>query len=273
MPCKQEMEREAHQRYIEAHRRDVNLYEGMTDPVEILKIMHTRQVHDPLIRYAAYEQSKEQVYLSLSTEQQGLMIDYAMQQIRTGDEDTGKDILVYLVCYHDASLSALIPELLEREIYYPVILYKSASAKVRDQLLQQVNTDDENRNILLLMLAYIGDEIVVRQFQQWRQFPPHWADQLHVAPEHYTTEAGWELTNEGQRRDLFTTPCYSLYKVKEDDGADNTSNGDPISMLLPNADNCKWCGSSLTTLIDLMYSIQHCRMLLGTASDFKCGLA
>jgi len=255
MPCKQEMEREAHQRYIEAHRRDVNLYEGMTDPVEILKIMHTRQVHDPLIRYAAYEQSKEQVYLSLSTEQQGLMIDYAMQQIRTGDEDTGKDILVYLVCYHDASLSALIPELLEREIYYPVILYKSASAKVRDQLLQQVNTDDENRNILLLMLAYIGDEIVVRQFQQWRQFPPHWADQLHVAPEHYTTEAGWELTNEGQRRDLFTTPCYSLYKVKEDDGADNTSNGDPISMLLPNADNCKWCGSSLTTLIDL--DVQH----------------
>lgn len=61
MPCKQEMEREAHQRYIEANRRDVNLYEGMTDPVEILKIMHTRQVHDPLIRYVAYEHSKEEV--------------------------------------------------------------------------------------------------------------------------------------------------------------------------------------------------------------------
>ncbi|MFC9706576.1 DUF1963 domain-containing protein [Paenibacillus sp. NPDC056933] len=255
MPCKQGMEREAQQKYIEANRRDVNLYEGMTDPVEILKIMHTRQAHDPLIRYVPYEESREQVYLSLSMEQQALMIDYAMQRIRTGDEDTGKDILVYLVCYHDTSLSAQIPELLEREIYYPVILYKSASAEVRDQLLQQVNTDDENRNNLLLMLAYIGDEVVVRQFQQWRQSPPRWADQLHVAPENYATEAGWELTSEGQRRDLFTTPSYSLYKVKENTGSDDTSTGDPITMLLPSADNCKWCGSQLTTLIDL--DVQH----------------
>ncbi|MHA7583204.1 DUF1963 domain-containing protein [Paenibacillus vandeheii] len=251
MPCKQEIERETHQRYIEANRRDVNLYEGMTDPVEILKIMHTRQVHDPLIRYVAYEHSKEEVYLSMSTKQQALMIDYAMQLIRAGDDDTGKDILVYLVCYHDISLSAQIPELLEREIYYPVILYKSASAEVRDQLLQQVNTDDENRNNLLLMLAYIGDEVVVDQFKQWRQSPPRWADQLHAAPERYTTEAGWELTNEGQRRDLFITPNYSLYKVKENESADDTSIGAPISMLLTRADNCEWCGSPLTTLIDL----------------------
>ncbi|QLG36778.1 DUF1963 domain-containing protein [Paenibacillus sp. FSL W7-1088] len=251
MPCKQEMEREARQRYIEANRRDVNLYEGMTDPVEILKVMHTRQVHDPLIRYVAYDHSKEEVYLSLSAEQQALMIEYAMQLIRSGDDDTGKDILVYLVCYHDTSLSAQIPELLEHEIDYPAILYKSASPEVRDQLLQRVNTDDENRNNLLLMLAYIGDEVVVRQFQQWRQLPPHWADQLHVAPEYYTTEAGWELTNEGQRRDLFITPSYSLYKVKGNEGADDPSIGDPISMLLTSADTCEWCGSQLTTLMDL----------------------
>ena len=40
MPCKQEMEREAYQRYIEANRRDVDLYEGITDAVQVLKIMH-----------------------------------------------------------------------------------------------------------------------------------------------------------------------------------------------------------------------------------------
>ncbi|KAA2301220.1 DUF1963 domain-containing protein, partial [Clostridioides difficile] len=89
---------------------------------------------------------EEQVYLSLSVEQQDQMKDYAMQRICTGDEDTGKDILVYLVCYHDISLTAEISELLEQEIYYPAILYKSASGEVRDRLLQQVNTDDENRN-------------------------------------------------------------------------------------------------------------------------------
>ncbi|WFR62853.1 hypothetical protein P9222_32940 [Paenibacillus amylolyticus] len=82
MPCKQEMEREEHQRYIEANRRDVNVYAGITDPVEVLKIMHEPQVRDPLIRYVPYEQSKEQVYLSLSAEQQVQMKDYAMQRIR-----------------------------------------------------------------------------------------------------------------------------------------------------------------------------------------------
>ncbi|WKL00012.1 hypothetical protein Q0F98_22490 [Paenibacillus amylolyticus] len=115
-------------------------------------------------------------------------------------------------------MTAEIPELLEQEIYYPAILYKSASGEVRDRLLQQVNTDDENRNHILLMLAHIGDDVVVQQFRQWRQSPPSWASELYVAPEHYTTEAGWELTKDGQRRELFTTPSYSLYKVKENEG-------------------------------------------------------
>jgi len=251
MPCKQEMEREERRRYIEANRRDVNLYEGVHDPVEILKIMHTPHERDPLIRYVPYERSQEQVYLSLSAEQQEEMRDYAMELIRTDDIDTGKDILLYLVCYHDISLAAQIPELLEQEIYYPAILYKSASAEVRDQLLQQVNIDDENRNYLLLILAYIGDDVVVQQFWQWKQSAPVWADQLYVAPEKYTTEAGWELTNDGQRRPLFITPSYSLYKSKEDDDAKAASSGTPIRMLTTSTDNCPWCGTALTTLVAL----------------------
>ncbi|WP_419891176.1 DUF1963 domain-containing protein [Paenibacillus xylanexedens] len=251
MPCKQEMEREERQKYIEANRRDVNLYAGITDPVEILKIMHKPQVRDPLIRYTPYEQSEEQVCLSLSVEQQDQMKDYAMQQIRTGDEDTGKDILVYLVCYHDISLTTEIPELLEQEIYYPAILYKSASGEVRDHLLQQVNTDDENRNHILLMLAHIGDDVVVRQFRQWRQSPPSWASELYVAPERYTTEAGWELTKDGQRRELFITPSYSLYKVKENEEPNVELTGNSLSMLNPSNNGCPWCGNALTSLINL----------------------
>ncbi|MFX3651447.1 MAG: DUF1963 domain-containing protein [Paenibacillus sp.] len=251
MPCKQEMEREERQRYIEASRRDVNLYAGITDPVEILKIMHEPQVRDPLIRYVPYDQSKEQVYLSLSAEQQDQMKDYAMQRIRTGDEDAGKDILIYLVCYHDISLTTEIPELLEQEIYYPAILVKSASPEVRDRLLQQVNTDDDNRNHILLMLAHIGDDLVVQQFWHWRQSPPSWASKLYVAPEHYTTEAGWELTKDGQRRELFTTPSYSLYKVKESETTNVAITRDSLSMLTPSTHCCPWCGSALTTLINL----------------------
>lgn len=130
-------------------------------------------------------------------------------------------------------------------------MYKSASGEARDHLLQQVDTDDENRNHILLMLAHIGDDVVVRQFRQWRQSPPSWANELYVAPEHYTTEAGWELTKDGQRRELFITPSYSLYKVKENEGPNVELTGSSLSMLNPSTNCCPWCGNALTTLISL----------------------
>ncbi|WP_434752793.1 DUF1963 domain-containing protein [Paenibacillus amylolyticus] len=254
MPCKQEMEREAHQRYIEANRRDVDLYAGITDAVKILKIMHEPRTYDELIRYVPYKNSMEQVYLSLSAEQQQEIKQYAMELIRSDDEDTGKDILQYLVCYHDLPLTAEIPELLEREIVYPAVLFKSASVETRDHLLQQVNTDDENRNHILIMLAYIGDEVVVQQFWRWKQSPPEWANELYVTPERYTLQAGWELTEEGQPRELFITPSYSLYEVGERNVAGREMenlDGAPVSLLVPSSSLCPWCSSSLISLMNL----------------------
>ncbi len=55
MPCFQQQERQKHEEYIRTHRRDVDLYAGISDPVEILKIMHTPRKHDPLIREREYK--------------------------------------------------------------------------------------------------------------------------------------------------------------------------------------------------------------------------
>ncbi|WP_366290758.1 DUF1963 domain-containing protein [Paenibacillus sp. AN1007] len=254
MPCKQEMEREAHQRYIEANRRDVNLYEGITDEVQILKIMHESRTYDELVRYVPYKYSMEQVYLSLSAEQQQEMKQYAMELIRSDDEDTGKDILVYLVCYHDLPLTAEIPELLDRDIVYPAVLFKSASGETRDHLLQQVNTDEGNRNLILIMLAFIGDDVVVQQFWQWKQSPPEWTDKLYAAPDAYALQAGWELTEEGQRRELFMTPSYSLYEAGESNAARSESDnlaGDLVSLLAPSFYHCPWCSNPIVSLMNL----------------------
>lgn len=250
MPCKQEMEREAYQRYIEANRRDVDLYEGITDAVQVLKIMHEPRIRDPLIRYIPYKYSMEQVYLTLSVEQQCEMKQYAMERIRSDDEDTGKDILLYLVCYHDLPLTVEIPELLEREILYPSVLFKSASVETRDHLLHQVNHDEENRNLILMMLAYIGDNVVVQQFWRWKQTPPTWASEMYVAPERYALQAGWELTRNGQRQELFITPSYSLYEVKDGNG-EGSVKGKPVSLLEPTSKHCPWCGGTLFSLMNV----------------------
>ncbi|MBW5448723.1 hypothetical protein GE107_22025 [Cohnella sp. CFH 77786] len=60
-----------------------------------------------------------------------------------------------------------------------------------------------NRNHVLLALAWIGDEDVIRQFTKWRENPPPWASKLYVPPENYTYEAEWELDQYGRKRMLF----------------------------------------------------------------------
>lgn len=191
MPCYQEQERRKRQAYIEQHRRDVDLYKGITDPVEVLKIMHAKRAYDPLIRYLPYPLNREQVYSSLSGEDAERMKVYALELLIAGDEETSVDILLSLLCYNNVRLTDCIPELIGHELYYPGILYKDASAEVRDQLLEQVEQDSENRNHLLLALAWIGDGRIVQQFQQWRQHPPQWAKELFVSPDQYSLEAGF----------------------------------------------------------------------------------
>lgn len=214
MPCKQGMERKERQRYIEQNWRDIDLYEGITDPVEILKIMHAPLRRDPLIRYIPYPLKREEVYSALSPGEAERMLTIALDLLEAGDEDTCQEIVVSLVCYQNKSLESCIPTLMERGIYYPGILFKDASAHSRDKLLQQVEQDKDNRNHLLLALAWIGDDQVVHQFQEWRAVPPSWAKELFVPPEAYAHEGGWELTEKGSKRLLFYHDSYAIEKIE-----------------------------------------------------------
>lgn len=260
MPCKQEMERAERQRYIEQHRRDIDLYEGITDPVEILKIMHAPVKRDPLIRYIPYHLKSEEVYSALSEGDADRMLNAALELLESGDEDTCQEILVSLICYRDYSLESCIPILLERGIYYPGILFKDAPARGRDRMLQFVEQDGENRNHLLLALAWIGDDQVVRQFQEWRSDPPSWAKELYVPPEAYAHEGGWELTENGSKRRLFYHDSYAIAK-KVPTESTYAVEPEPAQFLKEDSASCPWCGSSLTILADLDISHPKLRFL------------
>ncbi|WP_438496493.1 DUF1963 domain-containing protein [Paenibacillus sp. IHBB 3054] len=250
MPCYQAQERRKRQAYIEQHRRDVDLYKGIADPVEVLKIMHTKQAYDPLIRYLPYPLNREQVYSALSGGDAQRMKAYALDLLSAGDEETSVDILLSLLCYNNVRLTDCIPALIGHELYYPGILYKDASAEVRDQLLEQVEQDNENRNHLLLALAWIGDGRIVQQFQQWREQPPQWAKELFVSPDQYSLEAGWKLTEAGVRRDLFSHTGFAIERAAEPLNADLAAN-EPARFLGAGPEECPWCGSGFTRLMEL----------------------
>nr|WP_309271697.1 DUF2625 family protein [Paenibacillus sp.] len=249
MPCHQEQERRKRQAYIERHRKTVNLYEGLNDKVEILKIMHAPRRYDPLVEYIPYPLNKVQMYDSLSSEEAASLMDYAMHLFASGDEETSQEILSSLVCYRNDSVAGCLPILMENGVYYPGILYKDATPDIRDRLLEQVEWDDDNRNHILLMLAWIGDEQVVRRFHKWRVNPPQWAGQMYVAPETYAHEAGWKLSDSGDRMDLVHEQSYAIESI----------GGNPVPVahetsakfLRTGTSDCPWCGGKLTTLIEV----------------------
>ncbi|MEK5163881.1 DUF1963 domain-containing protein [Paenibacillus sp. FSL R5-0527] len=248
MPCHQWQARQKEQAYIEQHRRTVNLYEGLTDRVDILKLMHAPRRYDPLIQYVPYPLSKEELYVSLTGEEANRMLEYAVELLGADDQDTGMDILSSLVCYRNENIAGCLPILLELGVYDPAMVFKDALPELRDLLLEQVEGDDGNRNQILLGLAWIGDPIVVGRFYEWRLNPPQWTERLYVAPEIYALYAGWELTADGERRDL----VHSLnYAIKLTDAPKEPAAAASAARFLTTSETgCPWCGGKLTTLMD-----------------------
>jgi hypothetical protein len=105
------------------------------------------------------------------------------------------------------------------------------------QLLEAPPHDED----ALFPLASIGDEVVQQTFQRWRSSTSAWHPDL-------TREAGWELTPEGGRRDLYHQDCYPLIPV---DGTALDSIPGPVGVITPHEERCGWCGRQLVTLFDI----------------------
>ncbi len=252
MPCYQEQERKKRQAYIEKHRKTMNLYENLTNHVDILKVMHAPKKYDPLIQYVPYPFSMEQIYISLSALEADSMMKYALEVLAVNNESEAEDILLSLVCYRDDNILDALPELIQRGLFYHPILFKDSPQDIRDQLLERVAWDEDNRNHLLLVLGWIGDSVVIDQFQQWRKQPPEWTEQLFVTPETYVLDGGWELTPDGERRNLISHVCYPVRQANAQN--DDVNDGHHARFLKTSNAACPWCKRKLTKLMDVAVS-------------------
>ncbi|MVP01291.1 DUF1963 domain-containing protein [Paenibacillus lutrae] len=244
MPCQQAMKRREQEEYIRLNRKDINLYENVTDPVEILKIMYTPRQRNVLENYIPYDKSAEQLYRMLSKHDVAKLKAYTAELIGQGRMDQAEEILLSLACFAEVPIAEFLGDLIREQRYYPGILYRQAPAGIRDHLIREIDTDAGSRNHLLLALAWIGDETVVELFHRWRTEPPVWRGELYVAPELYAHEAGWELTEDGQRRDLFYKTSYPF-----EQGA--SAPDDAAVLLTESGQGCPWCERPLAVLFDL----------------------
>jgi hypothetical protein len=98
----------------------------------------------------------------------------------------------------------------------PEFIFHRAAPKIRDLLAQHLARVAGSERLLtdklLCALAWVGDERVVELFAGWRAKPPPWAAELHIPAHQYSQQAGWELSPDSKRRNLYHDICYPLIR-------------------------------------------------------------
>jgi hypothetical protein len=228
-------------------------------PEEIVRaaFQHRRQrkqraVHEEMV--AQHHQWKEQAPLLT----QALRALTAEQGQRIA-EDIWRDFDPREDDYLRAQLGASVPgalattqdDMVQRRVFYPPHLYLDANDEIANKLIELISAPvvEESYNCLLLCLAWVGNERVIRQFQAWREDPPAWRSELYVPPWEYSLEAGWELTDAGTRLDLYLPTAYEVIALGESEH--EHGNYSAFTILAPHEEQCGWCGRQLLTVLQL----------------------
>ncbi|MCR3759229.1 DUF1963 domain-containing protein [Clostridium felsineum] len=250
MPCFTEIKRKEKEKYIKKNRKDINLYEGITDLVEILIIMHNPKKYDPFKNYLPYEKTVEEIYEALTLEDIQKLKGYVIQLIKEKQIDKAEEIIIELACFTKVALTDCLEILIKSKNYRPSIGFKGASEEVRDVLIEEIEKNENDRNELLLALSWIGDKRIVSLFNEWKSQPPVWKEKLYIEPEEYALEAGWELDEKGKKRELFYKESYALV-----DAVKINKNDNPVKILSDLEEKCPWCNSPLIVLFE--FDLSH----------------
>ncbi len=91
-PCMRAIRQAEWAEYVRQNRRTVNLYEGVTDPVEAICILLTQRKHDPLIQYLPAPKTAARYFEDLTEMQAERLAGVAAGAMKSGNEDFAEDI-------------------------------------------------------------------------------------------------------------------------------------------------------------------------------------
>ncbi|NFG24335.1 hypothetical protein FDF11_11650 [Clostridium botulinum] len=244
-PCYNAIQAKEREEYIRKNRRDVNLYDGINDPVEIIKIMHKDKKYDPLIKYIDYSKTKEEMYDILSTNDIEKLKKYAMELYKNNN-DEWEQILLHLVCFTGANIDECLKILIDDCKIYEPSLFKNASDDIAKLLIEKLECKDDRVSInhILISLAMIGNHRVVEAFNEWKKNEPEFSKDLYCKPYEYALEGGWILDSEGKRKNLYYKKSYGIKEgiPKKEDSA---------KFFEKHNEKCQWCKRKLTSLFTI----------------------
>jgi hypothetical protein len=244
MPCVQAAARKERAEYIRQNCRDVNEFVGVEDPVEALKIIHRPRKFDPLINWIPHPAATDQLYAGLNSRDISRLLEYVASLLGSARNEESEAIVLCLAAFTDADLDECLRAFVSRNSFWPSLPFHRSSPELRDELIERLGKDQGNRNHILLALAWIGDPRVVELFASWKRHPPSWAGSLHIPPQDYSLQAGWEVTDDGQKRQLYFDACTKLVRG-------TSSSPGSFRAIIDREGVCPWCGAQLTDLFDI----------------------
>jgi len=214
----------------------------MTDRVQAILDFHDSRTLGKSDDFVSREKQARAAYLSLNSAELAELTALAISRIEAGNNDFDAT-LCCIACLRPGSLLPFHDRLVESQILYPGVIFWQANAETARRLLPLCEEEDLS-NHALVSLAWIGDLTVQDAFVRWRDCPPPWVEKLYVPPHRYAEEAGWELTPEGARRNLFLSVAYPLVRPN------STRNvSDLVRVGIPAEDICPWCGRNLIGML------------------------
>ncbi|MES2657738.1 MAG: hypothetical protein V4689_03920 [Verrucomicrobiota bacterium] len=243
-PCIGAIREAERDQYIRRNRRTVNLYEGVSDPVEIACIMLKHREYDPLIVYASAPTTSEELFGRLDQYDQLRLTKVAADAITNGETDFAEDIGKFLATLTDANLDCMLHAWLDVKHVWPSVTFRNAGPSIRDRILDGIERRDLNMNHALRAIAWIGDDTVQRKLAGWKKEPPQWRKALRVGPAEYAKVGGWELLGH-HRRSLCYDQCLALEKTED------LSQASEVHLLTERDEACPWCGDRLVHLLEI----------------------
>lgn len=231
MPCVHKAERNRQEAIIKANQKIVDPFVHAKDNVDVLLIMHRDKPIDPLVRELEFPETAAEVCSKLSNVEMDRLVIELIKRIKKGDEDSACEIATALRRATEFDITKVLDELLKVDVLTPAVLFRNANKKIRDKLFSRI---DYLPHEALSALAWIGDEQVINLFHK------------KISDEHrnYTYSAGWELTKNGQRREL----CTSISVPFEIIQADSSKSAERA--IIDSQNLCPWCNHNLVVLFN-----------------------
>ncbi len=207
------------------------------DSVDIIKKLTQGRDYP---RYAEGGDKLISAYYALPLQEGKELAKYALN---LEDNNTRRAILTNLAFLVPGSLSDIHIEILERELDHSGKLFMSASDEVCHQVVHKLDQepDPKRRLDLTQALAWIGSIKAQEKLAELAHTPIDLPGRIIKNIEEIIPVAGWELTSDGKRRNLYYSESYSL----------NFIDTESLEYL---EENCPWCKRPLFVPFDFKIS-------------------